>query len=114
MVLVALWAYLLSNLVKDKHWSSTCMVTLGLVINVCLNIFWLVYQSKKVAALDQGYAKYKQEHRLMTLLTNLMSLVVSFQLFRVQYSRLFGLPCFSMQLELKQKFYTKLNRYTLL
>ena len=41
-------------------------------------------------------------------------MLTTFQLFRLQYSRLFNSPALSCTLELKDKFYVKLNRYSLI
>ena len=76
--MVALWTYQLAFLVKDKHWTSTCILVLALLANITLNLFWYAYYRKKIYSFDAGFLRYQREHCLPSCLLVLCASLASF------------------------------------
>ena len=112
--MVFIWIYLVIFLFKDKHLSSSAIVIIALIMNQILNIFWFAYYRKKVVSLDTSYQMYMKYYPKTQKTIVALSFITTFQLFRLQYSRLFNSKALSCTLKLKEKYYQKLNRYSLM
>lgn len=114
VAMVFIWIYLVAFLLKDKHLSSTGIAMISLIFNYVLNILWFLYYRKKVLNLDESYKMYSKYYPKTQRFIIVMSLLTTFQFFRLQYTRLFNLKSLSCTFQLKEKYYQKLNRYSLL
>ena len=92
LVMVPLWIYLSIFLILDKHTSSFGLVIFALIANMALNIFWYFYYTKKIRDVDRGYRIYMENYPKTQKTILIMSLLVTFQFFRMQYTRIFNGP----------------------
>lgn len=111
--MIPIWIYLVSFLLKDKHLSSSGIVLIGLILNLVLNVFWYFYYRKKIVKLDEHYQMYMKHYPKSSGAIVFFSFLITFQLFRLCYTRLFDIKSLSCDLQLKEKYYKKLNRYSL-
>ena len=114
VAMILLWVYLVVFLIKDGHLSSAGIVIIAVILNYTLNVFWYLYYRKKVVSLDTSYQMYMKHYPKTQRAVVIISLVSTFQFFRFQYSRMFNMKSLSCTFRLKEKYYLKLNRYSLI
>ena len=114
VILVGIWIYLVVFLLKDQHKSSAALLIIALLINQMMNVFWFLYYRKKILPFDQSYQMYKKHYPKTQKAIIILGFVTTFQVFRLQYSKVFNIKALSCTLMLKEKYYKKLNRYSLM
>jgi hypothetical protein len=77
------------------------------VIHAFLNLVFVLLYCLKLQYSDQGYNHWRQRNSWVVGLVLVLTATVSFKTFRLLYSRLFGIPKFSAQIDDKLAFTKK-------
>ena len=111
--LVAFWFYYIAFLIKDGHSASAIIVAIGLVCNYFINYLFYEFYKDRILREDKHYKEYKKKFKSVQNAIVDWSMLLSFQLFRLTYSGMFDKPQYSCKMGIRQKYFKRMNRYTL-
>jgi hypothetical protein len=110
--MVLFWMWCFGWYVSDSYRASATVTGLAIVANYIINYWWFEYYKARIMQNDKLYRAYKDANPHCQKAIVVLSLMTSFQLFRLSYSRLFDCAGMNAQLENREKYFKKMNRLT--
>ena len=89
------------------------MVCCALICNYLMNCVWYNFYKERILGHDVLYTEYKRTYKSTQKCILVLSMLTSFQLFRLQYSQMWGADSHAARFAKRAKFYKRMNRYSL-